>query len=332
MRVTNSMLVSNFMNNLNNNLAKLDKLQSQMASNKKYAHVSDDPVSVIYSQQANYKLARLGQYRENVDMAQSWLTTTETSLLELNSLITSAYEQCIDLSTDVKTATDKQAASEYLGQLAEQLVQSLNATFGDKFVYGGYNTTGYVEGSKLVNPFTVETNPDNGEKQLYFNGISLIDGTDKTTGDDKSAVLNNMMNEALSFDIGTGVEIDVTLNGILVAGQGDTNLYKIFNDFYEAAKAGASADELKAFITPLQNAQNEMLAYVAEIGGRTKRLDIIATRYEQDDINYTQMKSDAEDADQAEVIMNYKMAEAVYKAALSTGAYIIQPTLMDFLN
>jgi flagellar hook-associated protein 3 FlgL len=44
------------------------------------------------------------------------------------------------------------------------------------------------------------------------------------------------------------------------------------------------------------------------------------------------MKSDAEDADEAELIMRYKMAETVYKAALSTGASIIQPTLMDFLR
>jgi flagellar hook-associated protein 3 FlgL len=55
-------------------------------------------------------------------------------------------------------------------------------------------------------------------------------------------------------------------------------------------------------------------------------------RYAQDEINYTQMMSDAEDVDFAEVIMNQKMAEAVYQAALSAGARVIQPTLMDFLR
>ena len=44
------------------------------------------------------------------------------------------------------------------------------------------------------------------------------------------------------------------------------------------------------------------------------------------------MKSNAEDVDFAEVIMNQKMAEAVYQASLAAGARIIQPTLMDFLR
>ena len=34
----------------------------------------------------------------------------------------------------------------------------------------------------------------------------------------------------------------------------------------------------------------------------------------------------------AEVIMNLKMQENVYQASLSSGARIIQPTLLDFLR
>jgi len=71
---------------------------------------------------------------------------------------------------------------------------------------------------------------------------------------------------------------------------------------------------------------------MAEIGGRQNRLDMMNTRFEQDTINYTQMKSDVEDLDQAEAIMNYSMAEAVYRAALSVGGRILQPTLVDFLR
>lgn len=86
------------------------------------------------------------------------------------------------------------------------------------------------------------------------------------------------------------------------------------------------------FIRPLQNAQAHLLGRIAEIGGKTQRIEMLESRYELDNINYHQMLSDAEDADMAEVIMNFKMAESVYKAALSAGASIIQPTLMDFLR
>jgi flagellar hook-associated protein 3 FlgL len=39
-----------------------------------------------------------------------------------------------------------------------------------------------------------------------------------------------------------------------------------------------------------------------------------------------------EDVDMAEVIMRLKSEENVYRASLSAGARIIQPTLVDFLR
>ena len=110
------------------------------------------------------------------------------------------------------------------------------------------------------------------------------------------------------------------------------NLFTLLNNLYQTVHSGGGADQISAYVVDLQQAQSHLLSTLAELGGRVNRLDILASRYEQDQINYTQMRSDAEDADQAEIIMNYKMAEAVYKAALSAGAYIIQPTLMDFLR
>ena len=364
MRVTNSMLVSNFMNNLNTNLTKLDKLQSQLATNRKFAHISDDPVAVIYSQQARQKLNRLSVYQDNVGDAQSWLTQAETSLLEINSLIKSAYEACVDAATDVKSETDKEKAAQYIGQLRDQMLHTLNSAYGTKFIYGGFNTTGYIDNNQVVAPFTLKTvtetvqqrdergdlmfdmtDPSNPvpimttvEKQkLCYNGCDLTD-----MSADNLEYMELLRGDVLEFDVGAGIRMPVTINGIDVAtftikGSGSTpdrtvNLFELIDDLYNTVNSGHSAEYIGQHISGLQAAQDYTLAMAAEIGGRTNRLDILSSRYEQDEINYTQMKSDAEDVDQAEVIMNYKMAEAVYKAALSTGAYIIQPTLMDFLR
>jgi flagellar hook-associated protein 3 FlgL len=45
-----------------------------------------------------------------------------------------------------------------------------------------------------------------------------------------------------------------------------------------------------------------------------------------------ELLSKNEDADMAEVIMNLKMEENVYRASLAGGAKIIQPSLVDFLR
>ncbi|HHZ12815.1 MAG TPA: hypothetical protein GX394_02750 [Clostridiales bacterium] len=49
-------------------------------------------------------------------------------------------------------------------------------------------------------------------------------------------------------------------------------------------------------------------------------------------MNYTEIKSHVEDVDHEQVIMEFLMAEMVYRSSLSVGARIIQPTLLDFLR
>ena len=401
-RITNSMLVSNFMNDLYNNMNKLSKLQSQMASGKKFAHISDDPIAVIFSQQARYKLARLEHYQSNVEAAESRLTQVETGTIELNNMLISAYESVIDARTGVKSDSDRVNIAMYMGQLRDHILQTLNTTYGDKFIYSGYNTTGYTDTGKTVAPFTV-----NDDGNLCYNGVDLTK-TDAQT----LAVIDRLRQDVLTFDLGIGTEMPVSVNGIdlvfyarepvmdqvfeadgvtpvldadgnpvfarrmqqaadiygvpLFEADGVTpimepvfanlNIYNLVSRLYDAlngdpvsdvagtvtAYYGADGQKLVADmdiyeyleigIGELQKAQNHVLAITADIGGRTKRIEILKSRYEQDNINYLQMLSDAEDMEIAEVIMNYKMAESVYRAALASGASIIQPTLMDFLR
>jgi flagellar hook-associated protein 3 FlgL len=133
----------------------------------------------------------------------------------------------------------------------------------------------------------------------------------------------------------------VTMNGIELLfftttdKDGNTivrNAFNVLEELYQNIETGQSVGDISTAIKPLQDGQNHLLTKTAEIGGRIRRLDLLEARYEQDEINYKRMRSDSEDADMAEVIMNQKMAEAVYQAALSAGARIIQPTLMDFLR
>jgi flagellar hook-associated protein 3 FlgL len=216
--------------------------------------------------------------------------------------------------------------SKYIGQLRDQLVQTLNTTFGTKYVFGGYDTTGYKNASgEQTPPFTVS---DDGK--LLFNGCDISDMTSPGNGDK----VNGLADDTVSFNIGVGIDLEIMLNGINVAkynADGD-NLFSLLNGLFTDLENGETADVVNKYIPKLQEAQNHLLGHAATIGGATNRLDLLSSRYAQDEINYTQMLSDAEDADEAEVIMNFKMAEAVYNAALAAGASIIQPTLMDFLR
>ena len=352
-RVTNSMLKNTLLSNLSMNLSRMDKLQNQLASGRKYGNISDDPAALIYGQAARNKQARLAHYQSTVETAQSWLTQTEAGVMEVNKVIGAVYEELVSAGS-VKTPDDKKNLAMVVNQLRDHYVDTLNTAYGDRFVFGGYNTPGDFadgRGSDGIKPFFF----DKDAGVLYFNGqdISSLDGM--TPDDFEDAIANNpvlakLMGDVVKFDVGPGIEMPVTMGGMeivfytTVDPNSDPpnqpivrNTFNVLLDVYNGINAdkpepGVGTEELTQMIKTVQDAQNHLLTKTAEIGGRQRRLELLDARYTQDNLNYEQMRSDAEDADMAEVIMFLKMAETVYQAALSAGARVIQPTLMDFLR
>lgn len=89
---------------------------------------------------------------------------------------------------------------------------------------------------------------------------------------------------------------------------------------------------ISAFLNKFQGHYDRVLATVAEIGGKARRLEFAEERMKDNKLAFTDMLSKARDADFEESITKLKNAEAVYQAALMSGSKIIQPTLLDFLR
>ncbi len=309
-RVTNGMMISNFNRNLNRQNVKMNKFQSQLATNRKMVRLSDDPVGLVKSLNARSKLSSVEQYQRNLDSARSVLTQSETAAGEINEVLKRAYELSVNLANEVKTPEDRQATAYELKELMEHVITIGNATLGDKFLFGGYNVT--------KAPFEV-----NATGEMTFNGKSMVDMADRADVID--------LDKTISYEIGFGIDLPVSIRGTQIMGLGDDNIYKVMQDFYNDATSSDLKD-LKGYIGKFQDLQKNVLAVQSELGGRQNRLDLMSARFDQDVINYTQMKSDVEDLDEAEAIMWFSMAEAVYRAALSVGGRILQPSLMDFLK
>lgn len=311
MRVTNSMLLSNYLKNVNSNLNSVGEMQQQMATGKRINKISDDPIGAISSMQVRTKLYKTEQYQKNVDKALSWLDESESSVLELNEVLKSAYETAVNQSTGTMDPQDKAAAAELIGQLRDHLVTIGNAKSGDKYIFGGYNVTNA--------PFQVDASGN-----IKYNGVDLTD--------EANAALTDMADDSINFSVGFNITLGISINGAKLLGTGDDNLYTMLDDFYYALNADATPQELSGFITKIQDAQNNVLSIEAEIGGKTNRLELIQNRFEDDILTYTDRKSKIEDVDEADAIMNYKMAETVYQASLQVGGDIIQLSLVDFLK
>jgi len=313
------MMIGQLLRNLNNNLKKMETYQYQLATGMRIVRPSQDPVGITRSLQARTELSKLDKYKQNIADAKAWLTQTETALMEINSIITRAYELAVDAANSTKTPEDREAISKEIAQLKAQLIEAVNTAYADRYVFGGYNT--------VEKPFEVKV--EGGEEILYYNRERIYNITSNVWYEDAE-----LDQSKIEYEVAPGTKMVVSISGKDVIGEGESSLYVILDNLYDTL---ASQDELvneklNKSISDLQRAQEEILSLLAEVGGRTNRLDLMEIRYDQDEINYTAIKSEVEDVDHEKVIMEFLMAEMVYRSSLSVGARIIQPTLVDFLR
>ncbi len=313
MRLTNTMMSDNYLNNLQRNMSRMNQFQSQMATNRKLVRLSDDPASAMGALAIRDKLAKLEQYQRNLNDAQSWLTQSETAVLEINEVIKTAYERAVQGATGTNDAEDKKAIAVQVRQLRDHLVQVANASYGNTFIFGGHATT--------EPPFAVAA-----DGTVTYQGENLADPALDP------ASLVKLKGQAVEYQIGTNLTTQISINGVELVGSGEDNLFAVFDELIANLESDGSSDQISHSIEKLKHKQVDVLALATDLGGRMNRIDLVKNRYEKDQINYETVKSEVEDADLAEVVMNLKMAEAVYHAALAIGDQVIQPSLVDFLK
>jgi len=323
MRITNNMMVDKFLANMQTNLGKMDQYTQQLSSNRKIVRLSDDPVGVYNALTARQRLARYEQYQRNVVTARSWTEQCETSLQEISGKMADVREQLINAAnTGIKNAGDRSNIAVLVRELRGTLVDCLNVNVGNSYIFSGFNTRNQ--------PLELVDQPDGSQKVLY-NGVDLTDVSAVN-----SELIQKEKDQHFQLEVGYGLQMDVTMTAIEVIGVGEDNLFQTLDNIIGLMDSGIEsseiAEKLSGYLDELGAAHENVTSCLVRTGAMTKQLDILDDRYSQDVINYNDSRSKIEDIDSAETIMDWKMAEAVYKQSLSTGARVIMPTLMDFLN
>jgi flagellin-like hook-associated protein FlgL len=103
-------------------------------------------------------------------------------------------------------------------------------------------------------------------------------------------------------------------------------------DFLTEAFDNGDVRTISELIGYIDDDLQNVLKVRSDLGARYNRIELTKNRLMGDDVTFTKLMSENEDVDIAQVIMNLTSEENVYKASLSAGARIIQPTLLDFLR
>lgn len=299
MRVTQSMLSTNMLRNLSNSYNKLGKLQEQLATQKKINRPSDDPVVAMLGVGYRGDLNQVQQFNRNISEVNNWLETTDDAIAEGISALQRIRELTLQATNGTYDEGQREAIAVEVKQLQEQLYTIARTQVGDKYIFNGKNTNNAPE---------IVKNTDETIKEVKFNdgviNIEIFDGITIDVNTSGKTLFENLLHE------------DGTLS----------QLIKKLED------PNVKDEEIGDFLSKMDQHIDIFLKEQARVGAKQNRMEMMEDRIAQQEVTATKILSENEDVDMERVITELLTQESIHRAALSVGAKIIQPTLVDFLR
>ncbi|WP_301108981.1 flagellar hook-associated protein FlgL [Sporosarcina sp.] len=131
---------------------------------------------------------------------------------------------------------------------------------------------------------------------------------------------------------GKNVEIEV-FDGVNL--RVNTDARKMFEEIdvlFERIKTEGEGFDFSGAISIIDRNMDIVLTNRADIGARSNRSELMHNRLEMQEGAAKKQRSENEDIDYEVVITELITSESIHRAALSVGARIIQPSLVDFLR
>jgi len=329
-RITNRVMNNNLLLNLNRGLTRLDRINNQLGSKKQINVPSDDPVKAGIILRTSTSIREADQYIRNIGSAESWLDAADIVMKDVISVIHRAKELGLYGASSHLDETARKALADEVSQLHGNVLQLANSTHGGRYIFSGqYTQTKTFELAEIItdpgdpdyderfDPSSAEYDP-NAIRDVVF--LSELVDADGTTLYDEDAM-------SINFEIGVGVTMPVNMRG-----------QELFEPIFDALKqlydelSAPSPNPTSKVLGNLDAALDNVLQQVSELGGKQNRVGLAKERMLDLQLNLTQILSEEQDLDYAEAIMELKMEEFAYRTALSVGARIIQPSLVDFLR
>lgn len=297
MRVTQSMISDNNLRHLSSSYSKLNTYMNQLSTGKKVSKPSDDPVVVMKGMNYRSEVNRISQYKRNTGEVHNWMDNTDSALDKTTQALQKLRELAVQASNDPYSEKERKNIMEEVEQLKEHLVDIANTKVNDKYIFNGSNTR-----ERPIKP-----------------------------GEDGELAINFATSE-VRIEVAAGTELKANVNPEGVFGSGDDN--NLFKDIDRLIKALADDEQadISASIEDLDEHIDNVINTRADLGARMNRLELIEDRLEDQEIVATKIMSENEDIEYEKVITDLITQESIHRAALSAGARIIQPSLMDFLR
>jgi flagellar hook-associated protein 3 FlgL len=295
-RATQQSISARVMSGLQTNLTRMGQLQEQLSSGKLITRPSDSPTGTVSAMQLRSEIRSAEQYSRNADDGIGWLSTLDSTLTGSLEQVRRARDLTLQgMSAGSGSSPEARAALRVeVENIRESLIQLGNTKYLDRPVFGGI-TQGTI--------------------------AYEADGTFRTgpVGEIRRTIAD-----------GTSVRVD--LDGPTAFGEdgADDQLFGVLRSIADNLDAdpGALGDDLVNLDTAIARLQTVL----SGVGAGYNRVEQMRQSADSRVLALKGQLSEVEDIDLPQTIMDVKLQETAYQAALAATARVIQPSLMDYLR
>lgn len=307
LRITNNMLSNNLLQNLESAQGRMDKLQNQLSSRYKISRPSDDPAGVETALRLKSSISYVEKWKANAGEGKDFMDTVDTTLGDMTLMLQRAKDIAEQGANGTNTKEDREKLAKEVDQIREQLIETANTKFGSKYVFGG----------------TINEKP-------FPKGATDWKGSD----------------DSVAYQVGSNLSIEVSVSGVKLFGVSGTSVppntnVGLFNTLTDLSTNLRNTDpdadgdgirDLDKSMDQIEAQLDNVVNYRAELGARYNRMESVYNQLDATSLNLTGSFSSIMDTDMAKTLIDFQSQKNVYQAALSVGANIIQPSLVDYIK
>ncbi len=296
MRITQTMLQNNMLNNLFKSQASMDKYLTQLHTGKKITRPSDDPIIAMKGMGYRTEVTEIEQYRRNASEVWSWFDHSDDVLNNASKAMQRMEYLAVQAANGTNSKDELGSIKKEVEQLKEQMIEIANTNVNGKYIFNGTDTN-------------IPLITENESEELQFNNEAG-------------------RTETVDVEVSKGIKMAVNISP---DGLFDEDLFANIDSFLGALE-DEDQEALNTSIGELQDSSLNIIQSRAELGARMNRLELIEDRLSQQEIIAKDTMAKNEGVDFEEAVMNLMTQEVIHRAVLSAGSKIIQPSLLDFLR
>lgn len=226
MRISSNTIFDSNIASLNQQQASLLKTQQQIASGKRIATASDDPVAAARALEINQSDAINTQYAANRTAARHTLSMAESSLQSVTSLLQDVQTATIYAGNGSLNSGDRRTIATELSGRLQELIGLANSTDGaGNYLFAGFQskTQPFVDTTAGVGFFG-----DDGQRNVQVSATRQISASD--SGADVFMRIKNgngtLLTQATATNTGSGViSLGSIINPAVLTGNSYTVLF-----------------------------------------------------------------------------------------------------------